>query len=147
MGGTVLGQGRGDVLTRLTPFSDIPVVIANPGFQVSTACAYESLRLTGERKSANILVAEIQQRNVLDVGKELFNIFESVIVEEYPLVREMKEVLTRAGASGALMTGSGPTVFALAPDEFSAQRICEQVSHLADFCIVTGTTSTSIARM
>ena len=51
MGGTALGRGRGDELTRLTPFPEIPVVIGNPRFQISTVWAYgslKSLRLTRE---------------------------------------------------------------------------------------------------
>jgi len=147
MGGTALGRGRGDELTRLTPFPETPVVIANPGFQVSTARAYESLRLTRERKSGNILVGKMQRGDVSDIGGNLYNIFESVILEEYPLVREIKEEFIRSGALAALMTGSGPTVFALARDTLSAQHLRERVSRLADFCIVTRTSNFSIARM
>ncbi len=147
MGGTALGRGRGDELTRLTPFPETPVVIANPGFQVSTARAYESLRLTRERKSGNILVGKMQRGDVSDIGDRLFNIFESVVMEEHPLVREIKEEFIRSGALAALMTGSGPTVFALARDTSSAQHIRDQVSRLADFCIVTRTSNFSIARM
>ena len=150
MGGTALGRGRGDELTGLASFSGIPVVIANPGFQVSTGWAYGSLGnlgLTRVKKNGNILVGKMQQRDVPNVGKKLFNIFESVVLEEYPPVRRIKEEFMRAGASGALMTGSGPTVFALAPDVTSARNICQQTRGLADFCIVTQTSNTSIARM
>jgi len=150
MGGTALGRGKGDELTRLMPFDEIPVVIANPGFQVSTAWAYGNLRnlgLTRERKSANILIGRMQKRDILNAGRELFNIFEDIVEEEYPLVHRMKECFIRSGASGALMTGSGPTVFALTQDDSSAQCIREQASHFADFCIVTRTSSVSIARM
>lgn len=150
MGGTALGLGRGDELTRLAPFSGNPVVIANPGFQVSTAWAYGNLRdlgLTRARKSANILIEKMQQRKVPDVGKGLFNVFESVVMKEYPRIREIKEGFVQAGVSGALMTGSGPTVFALAQDMLIAQRVCEQIKGLADFCIVSKTSNTSIAKM
>ena len=150
VGGTALGRGRGDELIELASFSGIPVVIANPGFQVSTAWAYGSLKdlgLTRVRKSGNILVRKMQQRDVSAVGKKLFNIFESVVLEEYPPVRRIKEEFMRAGASGALMTGSGPTVFALVLDVPSARHICQQTSGLADFCIVTQTSNISIARM
>jgi 4-diphosphocytidyl-2-C-methyl-D-erythritol kinase len=150
MGGTALGRGRGDELTRLSSFSEIPVVVANPGFHVSTAWAYGSLGnlgLTREKKSANILLGKMRWRDVPGVGKELFNIFEDVVAEEHPLVREMKEELVQAGALGALMAGSGPTVFALASDVSSAEHICQQASHLADLCVATRTSNTSIAKM
>jgi 4-diphosphocytidyl-2-C-methyl-D-erythritol kinase len=150
LGGTALGRGRGDELTQLTPFSDVPIVLAKPGFQVSTSWAYAALGnlgLTRARKSANILIARMRRRDVSSIGRELFNIFESVVMGEYPLVGRIKEELIRAGALGALMTGSGPTVFALAPDMSSAGYICEQVTCLADFCIVARTSDVSIARM
>jgi 4-diphosphocytidyl-2-C-methyl-D-erythritol kinase len=149
MGGTALGQGRGDELTRLTSFSEIPVVIANPGFQISTSWAYRSLKslgLTRARKSANILIGKMQRRDVSGAGEELFNIFESVVTGEYPLVRRIKEEFIRSGALGALMTGSGPTVFALDRDVSSARYIREQASHFADFCIITRTSDVSIAK-
>jgi 4-diphosphocytidyl-2-C-methyl-D-erythritol kinase len=150
LGGTALGRGRGDELTQLTPFSGIPVVIANPGFQISTAWAYGSLEhlgLTRARKSANILIGKMQRRDVPGVGNEVFNIFESVVIGKYPLVHEIKEQFIRSGALGALMTGSGPTVFALARDMSSARRMLEQASHIADFCIIAKTSDASIVRM
>lgn len=150
LGGTALGRGRGDELTQLAPFSDVPIVLANPGFQVPTSWAYAALRnlnLTRARKNANILIAKMRRRDASSVGGELFNIFESVVLGEHPLVGRMKEELIRAGALGALMTGSGPTVFALARDTSSARYICEQVSCLARFCIVARTSNVSVARM
>lgn len=150
MGGTALGRGRGDELTQLKTFSGIPAVIANPGFQVSTAWAYGSLKdlgLTRSLKNANILVGKMQQNDISEVGGEFFNIFENVVMEKYPSVRQIKEEFIRSGASGALMSGSGPTVFAVAQDMSSAQRLREQVGNLADFCIVTQTSSASIVRM
>lgn len=150
LGGTALGKGRGDELTQLASFSDVPVVLVKPGFQVSTSWAYTALGnldLTRARKSANILTTKMRRRNVSSIGGELFNIFESVVMGEYPLVGRIKEELIRAGALGALMTGSGPTVFALARDTSSARYICQQVSCLVDFCIVAKTSNVSIARM
>lgn len=150
VGGTALGLERGDQLTRLAPFPETPVVIANPGFQVSTAQAYSNLKnlgLTRIRKSANILIEKMQQNNVPDAAKELFNVFESVVFGEYPLVLEIKDEFIRSGALGALMTGSGPTVFALARDSSSALHIHNQINKLVNFCIVSKTSNVSIFRM
>ncbi len=150
LGGTALGRGRGDELAPLASFSDVPIVLANPGFQVSTSWAYAALGnfgLTRARKNANILIAKMRRRDVSSVGDKLFNIFESVVMGEHPLVGRIKEESIRAGALGALMTGSGPAVFAIARDTSSAVYICEQVSCLVDFCIVAKTSNVSIARM
>ena len=150
MGGTALGRGKGDELIPLAAFPQIPVVIANPGFQISTAWAYGALKdlgLTRARKSAKILIRKVQERDALAAGKELFNVFEDVVAGEYPQVRRIKDVCAQSGALGALMTGSGPTVFALAGDIPGAEHIREQASCLADLCIVTKTSSASIVRM
>jgi len=99
------------------------------------------------RKSGNILIEKIRRSDVSGAGKDLFNTFENVVSGEHPFVRRIKQELLRAGSLGASMTGSGPTVFALARDASSARHICRQVSHLADFCIVTNTSDVSIAKM
>lgn len=150
IGGTAIGRERGDILTRLNPIQKLYVVIANPGFQVSTAWAYKSLSklgLTRERKSDNILVEKIQKGDLSDIGGNLFNVFESVVMEEYPEIRELKTLLTQPGVLGVLMTGSGSTVFALTQDIVSAEKIQQQARQHVGYCIVTETSDFSIARI
>jgi 4-diphosphocytidyl-2-C-methyl-D-erythritol kinase len=150
MGGTALGRERGDELTKLKPIPEIPVVIVNPGFQVSTAWAYNNLSklgLTKGRKSANILITKMQKRDIPDIAEGFFNVFERVVFPEYPIVQKLKEELLRFGAAGTLMTGSGPTVFGFVSDESIAREIREKLGNIADFCIVTKTTNASIIRM
>lgn len=150
LGGTALGRGRGEELVRLAPLPEIPVVIANPGFQVSTAWAYNSLGnlgLTRARKNANILVGKMQKCDASDIDKELYNVFENIVMEKYPLVRQLRDKLVQMNSLGALMTGSGSSVFALVNDKSSAINICEKLRHLADFCVATKTSNTSIIRM
>jgi 4-diphosphocytidyl-2-C-methyl-D-erythritol kinase len=146
--GTAIGRERGDVLTKLNPIPKLSVVIANPGFQVSTAWAYKSLvnlGLTRERKSGNILIESISKGEFSDIGDSLYNVFESVVMNEYPIVRELKAKLTQSEIMGVLMTGSGPTVFALTKDISTAERIQKQVQH-SSYCVVTETSNLSIAR-
>jgi 4-diphosphocytidyl-2-C-methyl-D-erythritol kinase len=150
IGGTAIGRGRGDILTRLNPIPKLYVVIANPGFQVSTAWAYKDLSklgLTRERKSDNILVEKIQKGDLSDIGENLFNVFESIVMEEYPEIRELKTLLTQPGVLGVLMTGSGSTVFALTQDIASAEKIQQQARQRVGYCVVTETSDFSIARI
>ena len=150
IGGTAIGRGRGDILTRLNPIQKLYVVIANPGFQVSTAWAYKDLSklgLTRERKSDNILVEKIQKGDLSDIGGNLFNVFESVVMEEYPEIRELKTFLTHHGVLGVLMTGSGSTVFALTQDISIAEKIQRQAKQHISYCVVTETSDFSIARI
>jgi 4-diphosphocytidyl-2-C-methyl-D-erythritol kinase len=59
------------------------------------------------------------------------NHLEEVVSKRYPQISLMKELLLSAGALGALMTGSGPTVFGLFPEAKSAGRAYERIKKLA----------------
>jgi 4-diphosphocytidyl-2-C-methyl-D-erythritol kinase len=150
VGGTAIGRERGDILTRLNPIPKLYVVIANPGFQVSTAWAYNGLSklgLTRERKSDNILVDKIQRGDLSDIEGDLFNVFESLVMEEYPEIRELKSLLAQHGVLGVLMTGSGSTVFALIQDISIAEKIQQKARQRVGYCVVTETSDFSIAKI
>ncbi|MBD3182423.1 4-(cytidine 5'-diphospho)-2-C-methyl-D-erythritol kinase [Candidatus Poribacteria bacterium] len=149
LGGTALGHDRGDKITPLNPFHGVPLVLANPGFQVSTAWAYNNLGnlgLTRKRKSANILVNKLCQKDIIGVSGEMYNVFEDVVMKKYPQVRLLKDNISGCDTLGAMMTGSGPTVFALARNVSSAENIRGQINRLVDFCIATKTSNVSIVK-
>ena len=114
-------QGIGE---RVTPIRDFPrlwVVIAYPGFSVSTAWVYGNLRrkLTKSRLNTSIIsLLESPDK----IGRLLVNDLESVTASHYPKIGFLKEKLTRAGATGALMSGSGSSVFGV----FSSRRRAKQ---------------------
>ncbi len=150
VGGTCLGEGKGEKITKLSSIPSLPIVIANPGFQISTAWAYESidnLGLTDIQKSANILIEKIKQKELSKISDELYNIFEIVAFQKYPVLSELKDCFNKNGALGSLMTGSGPTVFALAKDIPSAVNLCKEANKLVEYCIVTRVSDSSIQRI
>ena len=57
----------------------------------------------------------------------LSNVLETVTVPKYPVIAQIREFLVNNGALGALMSGSGPTVFALYDDGQKAQRALEEL--------------------
>jgi 4-diphosphocytidyl-2-C-methyl-D-erythritol kinase len=69
----------------------------------------------------------------------MFNALEAVVVNRYPFVGNLKSQLEEFGALGALMSGSGPTVFALMSDEFQAKAVAGKLSSETSFCITTTT--------
>jgi len=149
IGGTAIGKERGDLITRLKPLSDVYVVVANPGFEVSTAWAYKSLAdlgLTRNRKNDNIIIEKINEGNILAVAENLYNAFEEIVIKKYPIVAEIKSDMISLGALGALMTGSGPTVFALTEDIAIAQNIKDHFERHIKFCTIAKTTDHSITR-
>lgn len=149
IGGTAIGKERGDLITRLKPLSDVYVVVANPGFEVSTAWAYKSLAdlgLTRNRKNDNIIIEKINEGNISAVAENLYNAFEEIVTKKYPIVAEIKSEMVSLGALGASMTGSGPTVFALTEDIAIAQNIKNRLESHIKFCTIAKTTDHSIAR-
>ena len=109
-GGTALCRGIGEKVEPLPGFPPLHYVLVNPGFSVSTAWVYRNLDL--EWTSAD---TERRIRRSYPVGaiwdELLVNELEEVTVTAHPELDDLKRELTGYGAVGALMSGSGPTVF------------------------------------
>jgi 4-diphosphocytidyl-2-C-methyl-D-erythritol kinase len=73
------------------------------------------------------LVQAIHQKNSAEIGKLLYNDLEKVVLPAYPQVRELCQVLKNTGCLGAMMSGSGPTVFALCQSQSQGETIKQQV--------------------
>jgi 4-diphosphocytidyl-2-C-methyl-D-erythritol kinase len=116
-GGRAAAIGRG---TELFPLPDLPTqfgVLAAPGVHVSTAEAYRALgtRLTNALHPNKIESFQSQLWGQGSAGTGV-NDFEAVVFEAHPQLRSIKTKLMKAGASPALMTGSGSAVFGLFPN-------------------------------
>jgi 4-diphosphocytidyl-2-C-methyl-D-erythritol kinase len=111
---------------QLQPWRGLPpchLVLVNPGFAVSTAWVYQNLRLTHYRRTTKI--PRFPER-MADLVQMLRNDLEAVTAVRHPEIAAIKARLMDAGALGALMSGSGPTVFgvfatAAAADQAAAQ--------------------------
>jgi 4-diphosphocytidyl-2-C-methyl-D-erythritol kinase len=112
-GGCSVGLGKGDELTGLPPLPPLPVVLALPGLSVSTAWAYDSLRmrLTSSQTSLNMITGALDRGDVAEVCGLLTNEFESLVFGKYPSVGRIKEDLLGCGAAAALMSGTGPVIY------------------------------------
>ncbi len=123
MGGTMLAEGIGE---RLTPLPDMPpcqVVVCKPPFGISTAEAYKKLdSIKGLQKpDTGALVQALEAKELERIGKLLSNQLEAAALEHEEL-SEIKSVMTGNGALGALMSGSGPSVFGLFSDGALAKK-------------------------
>lgn len=114
MGGTALAEGIGEKLTPIQTMPEMYIVIAKPSIGVSTKYVYENLRLeqVTHPDTEKILVA-MQRKDLAEMTGLLGNVLETVTIEKYPLIRELKDVMLETGAVGSLMSGSGPTVFGI----------------------------------
>jgi 4-diphosphocytidyl-2-C-methyl-D-erythritol kinase len=116
---TALARGRGELLTPLPPPSPFWVLLVNPGFETSTAWAYKNLNFgLTKRVDCN----NIASLPVAKIAEKLHNDLETVTAAAHPEIGEMEQALIGAGALGARMSGSGPTVFGLFEDEGSCRR-------------------------
>jgi 4-diphosphocytidyl-2-C-methyl-D-erythritol kinase len=126
LGGRAAGIGRG---TELFPLTDLPPqhgALVAPGVHVSTAEAYKALgaRLTNELHPNKIESFQSQLWGQGSAGTGV-NDFESVVFEAHPQLKPFKSKLLKAGASSALMTGSGSALFGLFPNRAAAARAVE----------------------
>lgn len=127
MGGTALCLGRGEIIERLPGKLQLNVVVAVADEYVSTPTAYAELdRIYGDFKEPRQDDSAASFDAILDsvsIGAmseaELFNIFENAILPICTKAESIKTKMIELGATHALMSGSGPSVFGIFPSEAS----------------------------
>ncbi len=141
--GTVLCEGIGEVMTNVMPACPYCfVVLAKLPVGVSTASVYQRLS-EGEimyHPDTQAMLDAIREGDVPRMGALLSNVLETVTLSMHPTIAEIKARLVELGAEGALMSGSGPTVFALFTDRAKAKKAAALVKRefsLRD-CLTTG---------
>lgn len=124
MRGTALAEGIGEKLTALPPMPKCPVLIAKPAISVSTKTVYEGLKLYDGMEHPDIdgVMGSIQQKDLKGVASNMGNILETVTIPMYPVIKDIKKLMMDNGALNAMMSGSGPTVFGLFPNEKEIRR-------------------------
>jgi 4-diphosphocytidyl-2-C-methyl-D-erythritol kinase len=109
-GPTALARGRGEVVEPLLPPTKFWVLLVNPRFGTSTADVYKGLNLELTKK---VDCNKIARLSVGQIARSLHNDLETVTAAAHPVIGEMEQALLEAGALGARMSGSGPTVFGI----------------------------------
>ncbi|HUK55414.1 MAG TPA: 4-(cytidine 5'-diphospho)-2-C-methyl-D-erythritol kinase [Nitrospiria bacterium] len=130
-GPTAWVSGLGDQIRPASLGENLWAVLANPGFEVSTAWVYSELDrvrtaggipqrrsmkkigLTLNRNRHKIFPRASKTFPLTNRSFPLHNDLEVITIRRYPVIETMKERLCSLGAKGALMSGSGPTVFGL----------------------------------
>lgn len=140
-GGTTLATGRGEVLTKLEDLPEAIVVLAKPkNLDVSTAWVYQHYDHGRVVHSPCIWnLQEHLSRGIRACIPYMGNVLETVTIPAHPVIASIKAAMLSAGAFYALMSGSGPTVFAFAENMETAKNIEKA---LADFHVETAITTT-----
>ncbi len=115
MRGTALAEGIGEKLTRLSGCPSCYIVIAKPPIGVSTKFVYENLHANTLQYHPDIdgLIQSMEENDLQGMCDKMGNVLETVTIPAYPVIDEIKNVMNEKGALGAMMSGSGPTVFGI----------------------------------
>ena len=122
-GGTCISEGIGDELTSCAPLPDCDILIACAGEGVPTPDAYRALDAScggfadgsyrSRHEELEKLIRALDSGDLSGIGVHGFNLFESVVLPRHSRAGALLKELEAAGACGARMSGSGPSVFAL----------------------------------
>lgn len=120
----VRATGIGEILQPVSPLEQYRVVLVNPGFSVSTRWVYQTFALTEGGESVNLKNSQDTVGALDSAGFPvlLVNDLEKVTLKKFPELGRIKAEMLARGAKGALMSGSGPTVFGIFQDRQSAEK-------------------------
>ena len=120
---TAYATGIGEKIKSIETHSKLWFLVIFPGFTVSTAWAYNSINkynLLTKRTKNNII--SNYSLDINTVKSSLYNDFESVVNKRHTEIPKIKEQLIKTGAQGAMLSGSGSSVFGIFPDKASAKN-------------------------
>lgn len=129
LGGTVLSEGIGEVLTPLPSPPECYLVVAKPDIDVSTAFVYQNLRADSLPFHPDIdgMAEALAAGDLKGMTDRMGNVLETVTVREYPVIDKIKKRMCELGAENALMSGSGPTVFGIYKEKETAEKTADVI--------------------
>lgn len=141
--GTLYSEGKGELLHQFSQMKqDVIFAIACGGEGVSTPWGYRLLDEKFDRfsnyfpKDIKKLEASLECGASNAFGKNVFNIFEAPIFEHRPVAKEIKELFVNKGAICALMSGSGPAVYAVFENEKDALDAIDTITRKGYFAAI-----------
>ncbi len=116
------GKGCGDIVTKINSTMDIGHILVTPPFGVSTADVYRKVSAFGLTKNMAVdrmFTAFLNENNIASIAENLCNDLQAIVLRDFPVLEKVFSALNDSGAEGALLSGSGPTVFGI----FSPEKI------------------------
>lgn len=138
-GGPAITSGVGDEMVRIKKMPKLPLVLISPNFRVPTKWVYERFAAANDNQPVSKRELDAlpdQFATKKSVIKFLNNDLEPITTERYPVVVDLKKVLTKTGAMACQMTGSGPTVFGIYPSREAAEKAYHKISANISDCRV-----------
>ena len=124
-GGTMLAEGVGEKLTRLSDMPECFVVLSKPGHGMSTAKVFGALKLDEvlRHPDTDSIIAAIGEKNLPAIASNMYNVLEEVVSSLRDDITQIEHMMLQGGALGAIMSGSGSTTFGIFSDEHSANTV------------------------
>lgn len=129
LGRPAIARGIGEVLEPIEKWPRFWYVIVTPPIMVSTSWVYGNLKLKLTRGEYDFILNSLKKES-LRVDHILENDLESVTATYFPVIKSIKKSLLNAGAEGALMSGSGPSVFGIFRSRTKALSAKRDISSL-----------------
>lgn len=138
-GGTQLSEGIGEILTKLPAPGHTALVICKPPVNISTKEVYERFDALEDPDHPDVATmrAAIEAGEFSKIPSLCGNSLETVTRKLYPRISEIEDFFMEKGAVKAMMSGSGPTVFAIVKDE-DQDRLVELARKEYPDCYVKG---------
>ena len=128
-GGTVMCEGRGEIMRRLPEMPKGIFLICKPDFSVSTPvlfCEIDSVEIY-EHPDNDAMEKALKAGELSTIAREIYNVFDPVVSRMHPEISHIKGICNSHGALASQMTGSGSVVFALMPDTASAEKAFQEM--------------------
>jgi len=123
-GKTAIAKGRGEIIENLPSAPSCWVVLAKPNIGVSTKTIFKKyIHESRTRPIKDTIIEALHDDDFIKMSKSLENVLEPVTFSLHPEVKRMKEKMAKYGATGTLMSGSGPTVYGLVKQHSKAKKI------------------------
>jgi 4-diphosphocytidyl-2-C-methyl-D-erythritol kinase len=145
-GGTAIATGRGEQISPLPDLEGIYLVLAKyRNLSVSTPWAYQTYRQQfghtypldsntleqrANRVHSGALIKAISRHDAAKIGQLMHNDLEKVVLPAHHLVSQLKAAFLECNCLGTMMSGSGPTVFALAESQTQAEAIAAKIKRI-----------------
>ena len=129
--GTALATGIGEIITPLPDIPKCTMLIVKPPISVSTASIYNAIDSSDitERPDTDAMTAAITRGDINGISKNLSNVMGVVTENLHPIIRGIRRKMLLNGALGAVMSGSGPSVFGIFPDYSTAKKAHDSFSY------------------
>lgn len=124
---TSLAEGIGEKLTTLSQIPGVPIVLVTPPVSISTGEIYKRIdsSVNLQRIDTDGMISAIKSFNTKKIGEKLSNVMETVTINDCPEIADIKAKMLKFGAFGSVMSGSGPSVFGIFPDNKSAKAAAD----------------------